>query len=72
MSSATGIRSTVQKDQLFEVDEQVIEGFIITVFEDEEFGGEYAFSHAYDYFTAHDLIFAGDALFYEKHKDVNV
>lgn len=72
MSATTGIRSTVEEDLIFEIDDHVVDGFMVTVFEDEEFGGRYAFTNAYDYSTAHDLIFAGDALFYDNHKDVNV
>ena len=72
MTATNGIRSSVQEDQLFEVYDQVVEGFIITVFEDEEFGGRYAFTHAYDIISAYDLIFAGDALFHDNHNDVNV
>lgn len=72
MCATTGIRSSVEENQTFEVNDQEVDGFIITVFEDEEFGGRYAFTHAYSFQTAHDLIFAGDALFYDNHKDVNV
>lgn len=67
-----GIRSSVDENQIFDIDNQAVEGFIITVFEDEEFGGRYAFTYTYDFESAHDLIFAGDALFYDNHKDVNV
>lgn len=72
MCATTGIRSSIEEDMIFEIDEQAVDGFIITVFEDEEFGGRYAFTHAYDFESAHDLIFAGDAFFYDNHKDVNV
>lgn len=72
MAATTGIRSSVQENQLLEADGQAVDGFIITVFEDEEFGGRYAFTYAYTFESAHDLIFAGDALFYDNHKDVNV
>lgn len=57
-----GIGSHVVEHQILTIPTgQCVDGFTVVVENDDEFGGSYDFTHAYDAEMAHDAIFAGNA-----------
>ena len=66
------IISTVTTGLVFTIDGQPYDGFIVTVHDDEEYGGNYAFTEAYTHQSAHDLIFfSGNAVSFSEDGYVN-